>query len=107
VAEIDGVQAEVFFEGEGEKPAGQLEGPDRAILDDGRSAAAGADAEKGEAAAAGECLKMAAGVGDAVHFVERVGKIRHARWGVDHRWKAAKLALLAALAMLAELAAFF
>jgi hypothetical protein len=44
-------------------------------------AVAGAHAEKGKIAAAGEGLKMPAGVGHAVYFMERIGKIGDPRSG--------------------------
>ena len=81
VAEKGGIEAEIFFEGKGEKAAGQLEGPDVAVFSDGLGAVAGADAEEGQIAAAGEGLKVAAGVGYSVDLVERVGKVGHPRDG--------------------------
>jgi hypothetical protein len=78
VAEIRGVVAKVFFEGEGKKAAGQLEGPDVALFDERLGAVTGADAEEREVAAAGKGLKVAAGVGDAVDLVKRVGEIGQA-----------------------------
>jgi hypothetical protein len=43
------------------------------------AAISGADAEKGQVPAAGEGLKMAAGVRHSIDFVERVGKVGDAR----------------------------
>ncbi len=48
VAQKRGVEAEIFFESEGEKAAGQFEGPDVAVFDDGLGAIAGAHAEERE-----------------------------------------------------------
>ena len=75
VAEKGGVEAEVFFEGEGQEAAGQFKGPDVAVFEDGLRAVAGADAEEGQVAAARKGFKMAAAVGYPVDLVERVGKV--------------------------------
>ncbi len=47
-------------------------------------AVAGAHAEKGKIAPPREGLKVAAGMGDSVHFVEGVGKVRDARHWSGH-----------------------
>ena len=79
VAQKRGIEAQVFFEREGEKAARQLERPHVAVFDECLSAVAGAHAKKGKIAPAREGLKVAAGVGDPVHFVERVGKVGDTR----------------------------
>ncbi len=79
VAQKCGIVAEIFFKGEGEEAAGQLQRPDVAFFEEGLGAVSGADAEKGQVAAAREGFKVAAGVGYAVHFVEGVGEVGHAR----------------------------
>jgi hypothetical protein len=84
VAGEGGVEAEVFFEGEGEDAAGELEGPDGAVFDEGLTAVSGADAEEGEILAAGEGFEMAAGVRDAVDFVEGVREVRYSGWAGGH-----------------------
>ena len=38
VAQKRGIEAQIFFESEGEEAAGQLEGPDGAVFDDGLGA---------------------------------------------------------------------
>ncbi len=61
-----GVEAEVLFEGERENSSRQFEGPDIAFFDEGLIAISCANTEKGQVLAAGESLKVAAGVRNAV-----------------------------------------
>jgi hypothetical protein len=84
VAEPGGVEAEILLDGEGEKAAGELEGPEIAFFKEGLRAVAGADAEERKIAAAGEGLKMTAGVGDTVDFMEGVGKVGYPRLACAH-----------------------
>jgi hypothetical protein len=79
VAQKGGVEAEILFEGEREKSAGQLEGPDVAVLGESLGAITGANAEKRQVATPGKCLEVAASVGHAIDFVKRVGKVGDAR----------------------------
>ena len=68
----------------GEKAAWQLEGPDVAFFKEGLRAVAGADAEEGKIAAAGEGLEVATGVGNPVDFMEGVGKVGYPRLACAH-----------------------
>ncbi len=74
-----------FSRGEGKKAARQLKGPDVAVFDQGLGAVSGAHAKKGKIAPARKGLKVAAGVGNPVDLVERVGKVRDARRGSEHK----------------------
>lgn len=49
-----------------------------------RDAVTGTNAEKRQVAAAGEGLKVAAGMGDAVDLVKRVWEVGHARRSLGH-----------------------
>ncbi|MGH9560259.1 MAG: hypothetical protein ACRD3S_02295, partial [Terracidiphilus sp.] len=55
--------------------------PDIAVFDEGLFTIAGADAEKGQIAAAGEGFEVAAGMSDTVHFVEGIGEVGDAGGG--------------------------
>ena len=74
-----GVEAEVLFEGEGEEAAGELEGPDVAVLDQSLRAISGADTEEGQVVPPGKGLKVPAGVRNAIDLVERVREVGDAR----------------------------
>jgi hypothetical protein len=87
MAEIGGVEAEVFLDGEGKKAARQLERPDAAPFKEGLGAVAGADREEGKIAPAGEGLKMTAGMGNPVDFMEGVGEVGHSRLAIRHIYK--------------------
>ena len=88
VAQKGGIVAKILFERERKSAARQFEGPDIAIFDESLGAIAGADTQKGQVAPAREGLKVAAGVGDSVHFVEGVGKVGNARRRRNHGWRA-------------------
>ena len=79
VAQKRRIEAQIFFESKGKKAARQLQRPHVAVFDEGLGAVAGAHAQKGQIAPPRKGLKVAAGVRDPVHFVERVGKVGHAR----------------------------
>jgi hypothetical protein len=64
------VDAQIFFEGEGQKAAWQLKRPHVPILNQALGAVSGTDAQEGEIVPAGKSLKMPAGVGDTVHLME-------------------------------------
>src|SRR5580700_10288378 len=81
VAQEGGIEAQVFLEREGEKAARQLEGPHAAVFSDGAGTVAGAHAQKGKIATAGEGLKLAAGVRDPVDLVEGVREVGDAGEG--------------------------
>ena len=78
VSRKGGVEAQILFDGKGEKAARQLERCTLPSSTKGCGAVAGADPEKRQVAAAGEGLELAAGVGDAVDFMERVGEVSYA-----------------------------
>ncbi len=84
VAEIGGIEAEILFEGEGEKAARQLQRPHAAFFNESLWAVTGADTKEREIAAEGEGLKMTAGVGNPVDFMEGVGKVGHPRLACAH-----------------------
>src|ERR1035438_1436391 len=73
------IEAQVFFQGKGEKAARQLQGPYTAVLENGLRAVSGANAEKRQIAPPGKRLKMAAGMRNPIHLMEGVGEVRHAR----------------------------
>jgi hypothetical protein len=73
------VEAEVFFESEGEDAARKFEGPDVAIFDECLATVTGANTEERQIATASECLELAAGVRDPVDFMKGVGKVRYSR----------------------------
>ena len=73
------IKAQILFENEGKRAPRQFEGPHAALLDQCRSAMAGAHAKKGKIAPSREVLKMAARMGDPIHFVKGVRKVRDAR----------------------------
>ena len=77
VAGEEGVEEEIFFEGDGGARAREFESVE--VVDGGGRGGAGADAEEGQAAAVGEGGEVAAGMGDAVDLVERVGEEGDAR----------------------------
>src|SRR5271154_764798 len=79
--DITGIKGKVFFEREGNGTAGQLKCGELILHQQAWMAIAGADEKKGEAAAPNERFKLAAGVGDAVDFVERVGEVSDSRSG--------------------------
>ncbi len=79
MAKENRIEAQIFFEHEREKAARQLQRPHVALFDDGLRAVARAHAEKGKIAPPRKALKVAAGVGDPVDFVKRIGKVRDAR----------------------------
>ena len=66
------------------KPRGSSRVQTIAFFEEGLGAVAGADAEEGKIAAAGEGLEMAAGVGDPVDFVEGVGEVGYAGLACAH-----------------------
>ena len=78
VSKENRIEAQILFKHEREKAARQFQRPYVSLFNDGLRAVACADAEKGEIAPPGEVLKVTAGVGDSVDFVERVGKVRDA-----------------------------
>jgi hypothetical protein len=80
MAYVTGVEGEVFFEREGDRAAGQLEGGELAFDYEARLSVAGTDEEEGQVVATDICLELAAGVGDAVDLVERVGKVGDSRY---------------------------
>ena len=73
VADEEGIEVEIFFKGDGGAGTWELEGVEVGRRGGGWGRA-GADAEEGKAAALGEGGEVSAGVGDAVDFVEGVGK---------------------------------
>ena len=79
MAQKRGIEAQIFFESEGEEAAWELEGPGGAVFDDGLGAGPkgrpGAHAKEWQIATAREGFKVAAGVGDPVDFVKRVWEI--------------------------------
>jgi hypothetical protein len=83
------IEAQIFFKHERKKAARQLQRPYVALFRDCLSAVACAYTEKRKIAPPRKALKMAAGVGDPVDFVKRVGKVRDARdrpGRCDRRW---------------------
>jgi len=81
VAQVGRIKAQVFFQRKGQKAPRQLEGPDVAVFDESLGAVAGTDAEEGKIAPPRKGLKVAAGVGDTVDLVERVGEVGDAGGG--------------------------
>ena len=79
VAEERRIKAQILFENEGKKAARQFESPYAVLLNQCRSAIARAHAKKGKIAPSREAFKMAAGMGDSIHFVEGVRKVCDAR----------------------------
>ena len=78
------IKAQILFQNERKKTARQLEGPYATFLDQGRSAMACAHAKKGQVASPREVFKMAAGMCNPIHFVERVWKVCNARQRCGH-----------------------
>jgi hypothetical protein len=64
------IDAQVFFQGEGQKTARQLNRPYISILNEALGAVPGTYAQEGQIVAAGKSLKMPAGVSNTVHFME-------------------------------------
>ena len=85
VADKSRVEGEAFVEVEGQKAAAQLEGMELLFNEQARPAISGAYAEKGQRMAARKCFKVAAGMGNTVDFVERVGKKGDPRGQCTHR----------------------
>jgi hypothetical protein len=84
VTEKSWVEAEILFEGKGKKTAGQFEGPDVSVFGECLGTISGANAEKGQIAPTGKGFEVSAGVGHAVDFVKRVGKVGDARGPFRH-----------------------
>jgi hypothetical protein len=73
------IEAQIFFQTEGERPARELKRRKLAFCQQARHTSAGADRKKWQIPAADECLKLAAGMGHTIDLVERVREIGHAR----------------------------
>jgi len=84
MAQKSRIEAEVFFKRKGEEAAGQFQRPHVAVFEDGLGAIAGAHAQKRQVAAPRKSLEVATGVGNPIHFMKGVGKVRHARHGSGH-----------------------
>ena len=78
------IEAQILLHGKGECAAGQLEGAHLAILG-GPIRGPCTHTEEGQAVAAGEGLKVSAGVGYAVDLVECIRKVRDSGWGGERR----------------------
>ena len=85
VAEEQRVEAEVFFEVNGQRRAAQLEGLHRPFGRHQARGLAGTDAEHGDAVPARVGGEVAAGVCDAVDLVEAVGKVGDSGQAGRHR----------------------
>jgi hypothetical protein len=87
VAEESGIEGKVFIQRKREKAALELKRRQIALGKQMRDTVSGTDAEKRQIAAAREGFKLAAGVGDAIDFVEGVGKISDPRSLPSHSGK--------------------
>ncbi len=85
VAQKRRIEAQIFLKREGEKASRQLECPDVAVFDQSPGPITRAHAKERKIAPPREGLKVAAGVGDSVDFVEGVGKVRDAGRGSEHK----------------------
>src|SRR5512146_425428 len=77
----NGIEAQILLKCKGEKTARKFEGLQVIFFRKGMSAISSAHAEKRKIATARECLKVAAGVRNAVYLVERIRKIGNAGSG--------------------------
>jgi len=78
------VEAEIFFECEGEDAARQFESPDIAVLNKRLLAITSANAQKWKILPARECFEVATGVRYPVDFVKGVRKVRYSWKIVGH-----------------------
>ena len=79
MAQIGRVEAQVFFEWNGEENPRELQGPDIADFFECPWPMSGAYAEKGQIMPMREGFKMAAGVGNPVYLMEGVGEVCNSR----------------------------
>ena len=70
VAQIHGIEAQVFLESDRQKAARQFERPHVSLFDKRFGAVAGAHAQEWQVASPRKCFKVAAGVRHSVHFMK-------------------------------------
>jgi hypothetical protein len=73
---IGQIEAQVLLNPKGESAARQFKAPDCFSVADGAVRRTGTHTEKWKAASASEGLEVATGVGDTIHLVEGIGKVR-------------------------------